>query len=69
MGKGTVGEGKVGKGKWKKGKWKKEKWEQKKWKRKSGNNETFVIHTKECSTGQIMGEEKMGGLKGKWDVY
>ena len=32
---------------------------------KSGNNETFVIHTKECSTGQIMGEEKMGGLKGK----
>ena len=27
---------------------------------KSRNNETFVIHTKKCSTGQIM-----GGLEGK----
>ena len=38
---------KMGKGKWKKGKWKKENGEEKVEKGESGNNETFVIHTKE----------------------
>ena len=32
---------------------------------KSGNNETFVIRTKECSTRQIMGGKKMEVPEGK----
>ena len=51
-GKRKMGKGKVEKGKVEKG--------------KSGNNETFVIHTNECSTGQIMGGKKWEGSKEKW---
>ena len=46
-----MGNGKIKSGKRKSGK-------RKVGKGKSGNNERFVIHTKECSTGKIMGEKK-----------
>ena len=70
MGKEKVGEEKVGKRKVEKGKLEKENGKRKNGKRKSGkrksgksgNNETFVVHTKECSTGQII-EGKMGERK------